>query len=124
MAAVTTGAAAAAGTVDPPPATDLEVSVESPAIQPVTHRARRLLREWPLGLVIGVIGVGLLVIAMHHFRWGSLAIAGATLGAAFLRLVLPTRRAGLLAVRSRGLDVVTTGAIGVALMVLALVTKT
>jgi hypothetical protein len=61
---------------------------------------------------------------MHHFRWGSLAIASGTLVAAFLRLVLPARRIGLLAVRGRIIDVVTMGSIGVALMVLALVTKT
>jgi hypothetical protein len=113
--------------VDPPVLVDqLEVSAEPPAQAARSSPVRRhkLLRQWPLVLVIAVIGVGLIVIAMHHFRWGSLAIASATVGAAFLRLVLPARRAGWLAVRSRLLDVVTTGSIGIALMVLALITRT
>jgi hypothetical protein len=97
----------------------------APRVDPVAHpRGPVVVREWPLGLVIALIGGGLIVIAMHHFRWGSLAIAGGTLGAAVLRLVLPTRRAGLLAVRGRFTDVVITGGIGIALTVLALVTKT
>jgi hypothetical protein len=101
---------------DSPLDTRVEVAAQS--------RGPLLLREWPLTAVIGVIGVGLIVIAMHHFRWGSLAIASGTLVAAFLRLVLPARRIGLLAVRGRIIDVVTMGSIGIALMVLALVTKT
>jgi hypothetical protein len=102
----------------------LEVSIDPPVQVAVPVRRHKLLRQWPLILVIGVIGIGLVVIAMHHFRWGSLAIASATLGAAFLRLVLPARRAGWLAVRGRLLDAATTGSIGVALMVLALITRT
>jgi hypothetical protein len=102
----------------------LEVTI-APQIRTVPPvRRHKLLRQWPLVLVIGVIGIGLIVIAMHHFRWGSLAIASATLGAAFLRLILPARRAGWLAIRGRFLDVATTGAIGAALMVLALITRT
>lgn len=96
-----------------------------PRVEVLAHsRGPVLLREWPLLLVIVVIGTGLGVIAMHHFRWGSLAIAGATIAAACLRSVLPARRIGLLAVRGRVVDVLTMGSIGIALMVLALVTKT
>jgi hypothetical protein len=80
--------------------------------------------ELPLPLVIAGVAVGLVVIAMHHFRWGNLVIASSLLGAAFLRLVLPTRQAGLLVVRSRLTDVATMSAIGGSLMLLALVTRT
>jgi hypothetical protein len=96
-----------------------------PRVEVLAHsRGPVVLREWPLLLVIVVIGTGLGVIAMHHFRWGSLAIAGGTIAAACLRSVLPARRIGLLAVRGRVVDVLTMGSIGIALTVLALVTKT
>ena len=84
----------------------------------------RFFSEIPLAVVIAVVGVGLLVIAMHHFRWGDVTVAAGLLAAALLRAVLPTRRAGLLAVRSRFVDIVTTSALGGALLVLALITKT
>jgi hypothetical protein len=125
-----TDATESAAGIAPAVADHLEISIDPPVraapppAPPLPIRRHKLLRQWPLVLVIGVIGIGLIVIAMHHFRWGSLAIASATLGAAFLRLVLPARRAGWLAVRGRVLDVATTGAIGIALMVLALITKT
>jgi hypothetical protein len=74
-------------------------------------------------LVICGVGLGLVIIALHHFRWGSLTISITVLGAALLRLVLPARRAGLLVVRSRFTDVLTMGITGGALMVLAAVTS-
>jgi hypothetical protein len=93
---------------------------------PATRRpvSRRFVGEAPLALVICGVGVGLLVIALHHFRWGSLAISAAVLAGGVFRLILPARKAGLLVVRTRLTDVVTMGAIGGALMVLALVTRT
>ncbi len=107
-------------------ASDVAADSEMAAAVPVEAQRRGswLLGEWPLTLVIAVTGVGLAVIAMHHFRWGSLAIAGGTFGAAVLRMLLPTRRVGLLAVRSRFVDVVTMAGIGIALTVLVLITKT
>ena len=89
-----------------------------------SSRARGFFGELPLALVICGVGVGLLVIAMHHFRWGNLAISISVLAGALFRLVLPARKAGLLVVRSRFTDVVTMGIIGGALMVLAAVTST
>ncbi len=88
------------------------------------RHAGGLLADVPLALVICGVGVGLLVIAMHHFRWGNLAISISVLAGAFFRLVLPARKAGLLVVRSRFTDVVTMGVIGGALMLLAAVTST
>jgi hypothetical protein len=92
------------------------------AIEP--HERRGVLSEWPLALIIGGVALGLVIIGLHHFRWGNLLIAGSVLAGAFFRLVLPTRRAGLLAVRSRFTDVVTMSAMGGSLMLLALITST
>ena len=92
------------------------------AIEP--HERRGVLSEWPLALIIGGVILGLVIIGLHHFRWGNLLIAGSVLAGAFFRLVLPTRRAGLLAVRSRFTDVVTMSAMGGSLMLLALITST
>jgi hypothetical protein len=92
------------------------------AVEPQERRG--VLREFPLALVIGVAALGLVIIGLHHFRWGNLLIAGSLLAGAFLRLVLPTRQAGLLAIRSRFTDVVTMSAMGGSLMLLALITST
>ncbi len=86
--------------------------------------AGALVADVPLALVICGVGVGLVVIAMHHFRWGNLAISISVLAGALFRLVLPARKAGLLVVRSRFTDVVTMGIIGGTLMLLAAVTST
>jgi hypothetical protein len=83
-----------------------------------------VLRQLPLALVIGGAALGLVIIGLHHFRWGNLLIAGSLLVAAFFRLVLPTRRAGLLAIRSRFTDVATMSVMGGSLMLLALITST
>jgi len=95
---------------------------EAVAVEPQERRG--VLRELPLALIIGGAGLGLVIIGLHHFRWGNLVIAGSLLAGAFLRLVLPTRRAGLLAIRSRFTDVVTMSAMGGSLMLLALITST
>lgn len=103
----------------PPEVDDLPegVAVES-------QERTAVLRELPLASVIGGVALGLVIIGLHHFRWGNLLIAGSVLAGAFFRLVLPTRRAGLLAVRSRFTDVVTMSAMGGSLMLLALITST
>ncbi|HEY3926076.1 MAG TPA: DUF3017 domain-containing protein [Acidothermaceae bacterium] len=97
-------------------------AAEVVAIEP--QQRKSLLGEWPLALIIGGVALGLVIIGLHHFRWGNLLIAGSVLAGAFFRLVLPTRRAGLLAVRSRFTDVVTMSAMGGSLMLLALITST
>jgi hypothetical protein len=69
--------------------------------------------------VLAVVGLGLVVTATGHWRGGVHLIAGAMAGAAVLRLVLPSRDAGMLAVRHRALDCALLGAVAVALWVLA-----
>jgi hypothetical protein len=95
---------------------------ESVALEP--HDRKGLLGELPLALMIGGVALGLVIIGLHHFRWGNLLIAGSLIAGAFFRLVLPTRRAGLLAIRSRFTDVVTMSVMGGSLMLLALITST
>ena len=101
------------------------LAVEVPELVAVEPQERKgLLSELPLALIIAGAALGLVIIGLHHFRWGNLLIAGSLLAGAFFRLVLPTRRAGLLAVRSRFTDVVTMSAMGGSLMLLALITST
>lgn len=81
----------------------------------------RRLREWPFAVVVAVALAGLVVVALlDRFRRGSVLFAAAFGLAAALRLVLPTRSAGLLAIRSRPFDVVAYAGLGVAIAVLAL----
>lgn len=75
------------------------------------------LREWPLLLVLTVGAGGLALSADPDVpvRRGLLVLAGALALGAVLRAVLPRASAGLLAIRSRALDVVLMGA-GAALL--------
>ena len=57
------------------------------------------------------------------FGWGAVRLAGYVVAAgvglgALLRLILPTARSGGLAVRSRGVDVLTMAALAIALAVI------
>ena len=79
-----------------------------------------MLAEWPLFAVLGVCCAGLLLVP-DHFRRGTVLFAGGLVLAAGLRLLLPPAAAGLLAVRSRTLDVITLGALGFGVLLAALV---
>ncbi|GAB3194018.1 hypothetical protein GCM10027261_10960 [Geodermatophilus arenarius] len=79
-----------------------------------------LLRQLPLFAVLVVVAVGLGMVALEHWRRGLLVVGLALVGAGVLRLVLPVRRVGFLAVRSRPVDVVLMAGTGVALSALAL----
>jgi len=82
-------------------------------------------RFWQLPYLAVMVGVGiaLLIISqgVHLVRSGTLVLAGVLLIAAMARLVLPERRAGLLASRRRLLDVAILGALGIGLLVAGLV---
>jgi hypothetical protein len=81
----------------------------------------RRLRQWPfLGVLAGVVA-GLLIVAADRFRLGSALVAMSLVGGAVLRGVLPTREAGLLVVRSRAVDVLALGGLGVGLGLLTVV---
>jgi Protein of unknown function (DUF3017) len=88
------------------------------------QRSRRSLplpREWPITLILLGVVASLLVVALNHFRRGTVLLALFVLLAGALRLVLPAREAGLLAVRSRVIDVLTLSGLGAALLFFALI---
>lgn len=80
--------------------------------------ARRF-TQLPVALALLTLLAGLVTVKLHHFRAGCYLVALAMLGAAALRLVLPARRAGLLVVRGRPLDVAVLLTLGVAVLLLA-----
>jgi hypothetical protein len=65
-----------------------------------------------------VLVLGIVLFTFDEVRTAGFVIAGGLGLAALLRLVLPTARSGGLAVRSRGVDVVTMAALGVGLAVI------
>lgn len=83
-------------------------------------RRRRWWSEWPITIVLALVALSLVVVALGRFRLGSLMLAVSVLLAFALRLILPSDRAGLLAVRSKTVDLVVLGLLGGALTVFAL----
>jgi hypothetical protein len=79
-----------------------------------------LIRQLPLLAVLVTVGVGLLMVTLEHWRKGLVVVGLALIGGAALRLLLPLRRVGFLAVRSRPVDVVLLAGAGLALAVIAL----
>ncbi|MEU1020162.1 DUF3017 domain-containing protein [Streptomyces sp. NPDC005900] len=78
-------------------------------------------RQWPLLSVASVVGLGLLLTAFDVFRVGTMLVGLALVGGAALRWALPD--VGMLAVRSRFTDMVTYGALGVAIVLLAMMAQ-
>lgn len=86
-------------------------------VRAILGRAMRA--QWPI-LVVGLIFLVAFVLAGANFwRRGSLLIGIGVGVAAALRLALPDERAGLLVVRSRGTDFLTTAAVGAAMVYVA-----
>jgi hypothetical protein len=79
-----------------------------------------LIRQLPLLAVLVAVGVGLLMVTFEHWRKGLVVVGLALVGGAVLRALLPVRRVGFLAVRSRPVDVVLLAGAGLALAVIAL----
>ena len=63
-------------------------------------------------VVLAVCGVGIAVVAGGDWRLGLRVLAVGLMVAAGLRLVLPARDAGMLAVRHRAIDVTVLAAMG------------
>ncbi|MCL7424409.1 DUF3017 domain-containing protein [Streptomyces sp. YS415] len=78
-------------------------------------------RQWPILLVLVLVGTGLLVTALDAFRAGTLLIGVALIGGGLLRWLVPD--VGMLAVRSRFTDIVTYGVLGTAIVLLALMVQ-
>ncbi|MGW1253597.1 DUF3017 domain-containing protein [Streptomyces sp. NPDC002535] len=82
-------------------------------------------RQWPLLLVLGLAGLGLLVVGTdafwQSFRIGTMLVGAALLVGAVLRRVMPS--VGMLAVRSRFTDMITYGVMGGLIVLLALMVQ-
>jgi hypothetical protein len=78
------------------------------------------LRQWPLLVVIVSVGIGLLLVAADRWRSGLVVMGLAVVLAGVLRLLLPVRTVGFLAVRSRPVDVALTIGAGLVVAVIAL----
>lgn len=76
-------------------------------------------RQWPITVVLLGVALALSLVIFDYFRRGAVVLAGSVLLAAFLRLLLPDREAGLLVVRSRRVDVAILGIFGVVLALFA-----
>jgi hypothetical protein len=83
--------------------------------------ATRALRAWPLLVVlVGVVaGLVIALLADSGWRLGCLLIGGSLVVGAIERMVLPSREAGLLQVRSKAFDAGMLIVLGVAIVVLA-----
>ncbi|MEE2853569.1 MAG: DUF3017 domain-containing protein [Actinomycetota bacterium] len=82
--------------------------------------ARTLLRaQWPIVLVGMIFAVALALVGASFWRRGSLLIGIGVAVAALLRLVLSEDRAGLLVVRGKGIDFITTATVGAAMLYIA-----
>jgi hypothetical protein len=78
-------------------------------------------RQWPVIVVLGTVGLGLLLTALDQFRIGTLLVGVALLGGAALRWLLPG--VGMLAVRSRFTDIATYGVLGTVIVLLAMMVQ-
>jgi hypothetical protein len=75
--------------------------------------------QWPI-LLVGLIFVtAFALVGANFWRRGSLLIGIAVGVAAVLRVVLSDDRAGLLVVRSKGIDFATTATVGAAMVYIA-----
>jgi uncharacterized membrane protein len=80
---------------------------------------RVVVAQWPI-LTVGLFLVAAFVlVAAGYWRRGALVMAIGVAAAAGLRAGLPEDRVGLLAVRSRAIDVVTTATVSAAMLYIA-----
>lgn len=70
-------------------------------------------------VILAATAVGIGVVWSGNWRGGIRWVAGALLAATFLRLVLPTKDAGMLAARHRVIDCLLLGGVGGLLLFLA-----
>ena len=100
---------------EPEPPTD----VPAESAEPAGHRYPSTIGGACYLVLLATSGVGVWITARGDWRLGVRWIAASLLVAAVLRLVLPARDAGMLAVRRRSIDVTLLTVVGVALLVLS-----
>jgi thiol:disulfide interchange protein len=71
-------------------------------------------------VVLLAAAVGIVRITQYHWRQGAALIGAALVLAALFRAILPARRAGLLAVRGRPVDVLSYAGLGALMLFVAL----
>ncbi len=101
---------------DQPPEARLDGEGNPIDDQPLIERT---IDQWPLALVLLGLVTGLVVLSFYDFRAGSIILGVAIIFGAALRMVLPRDRAGLLAIRSRPVDLVTMFGLGITLTTVA-----
>lgn len=84
-----------------------------------SDQRQRLVRQIPLFAVLAVVALAAVLVLFDRWRRGSVAFGSALLLGAVLRAALPTQRAGLLQVRSRGFDIAAMTSLGVLVIWLA-----
>jgi hypothetical protein len=75
--------------------------------------------QWPILLVGLIFATAFALVGASFWRRGALLIGVGVGVAAVLRLVLPEERAGLLVVRSKGIDFATAATVGAAMVYIA-----
>jgi hypothetical protein len=71
-------------------------------------------------MVLAVVAVGLVRIILYHWRDGTVLIGVALFLAAGLRALLSDDQAGLIMIRSRGVDVLTYSGFGACMILVAI----
>jgi Protein of unknown function (DUF3017) len=79
----------------------------------------RASRQAPMIAVLSITAIGMQRVLTQHWREGAVVLAVGLLVAAVLRMVLAPERVGLLAIRSRAVDVLCYVGFGAAMAVLA-----
>lgn len=80
----------------------------------------KLRAQLPFLIVMAVVAVAFLRIAQQHWREGTTELGAALLVAAVLRASVTDRAAGLLAVRTRRVDIVTDAVFGLVVIAVSL----
>ena len=83
-------------------------------------RKHPVIAHLPFGMVMAVVAFGLLRIVLYHWRQGTVLIGVALFLAAALRALLRDDQAGLIMIRSRGVDVLTYAGFGACMIFVAM----
>jgi hypothetical protein len=83
-------------------------------------RKHPVIAHLPFAMVLGVVAFGLLRIVLYHWRQGTVLIGVALFLAAALRALLRDDQAGLILIRSRGVDVLTYAGFGACMIFVAM----
>jgi hypothetical protein len=88
-------------------------------VRPREFARKVFARQWPIWLVGLIFIAAFVLVIAGYWRRGALVMAIGVGVAAALRLALSDDRAGLLVVRSRGIDFVTTASVSMAMLYIA-----